>query len=357
VATVGILGLPNVGKTTLFNALTALGAPTAAHPFSTTEPNVGVARVPDDLLDRAAELEGSGRIVHATLELSDLPAMAGPGHTGLAAKFLGRLREVDALAVVLRSFQDPGVPDDDSGIDTADQAETLLLELALADAEVFTRRSEKAAKEATADPSLRRAADAVARAAALLEQGTHLRTVPWMPDELDAFRDLAPLTLKPAVWVVNLGEEEAESHVDAVTAVVPESDVVVALSALIEEEAAALDPADRAEFFEGFGLGVGALSTMVRATYRALDLISFYTLVGTKEAAARTVARGATAREAAGKVHSDMERGFIRAEVAPLSEVVAAGGWDSLKASGGTRLEGGDYEVAEGDVLLIRFSV
>ncbi len=355
-ATVGILGLPNVGKTTVFNALTGLEASTAAHPFSTTEPNVGVARIPDALLDRVAELEGSKRIVHATLELSDLPAMAGPGHRGLAAQFLGRLREVDALVIVVRAFEDPGVSADESGTDPVEQVETLLLELALADADVFARRAEKAAKEATADPALKRGADAVARAAELLEQGHHLRTAGWMPDELDAFRDLAPLTLKPAVWVVNRGEEDTDSHAARIGEVVPDGDVVVDLSARIEEEAAGLDPEDRAEFFEGFGLGAGALANIVGATHEALDLIVFYTL-GTKESHARTIRRGATAREAAGKVHSDMERGFIRAEVAPLADVVDAGGWEALKAEGGIRLEGADYAVAEGDVLQIRFSV
>lgn len=355
-ATVGILGLPNVGKTTLFNALTGLHAPTAPHPFSTTEPNLGVARVPDDLMEQAARLEGSQRVVHATLELSDLPAMGAPGHTGLAARFLGRLRETDALAVVLRAFDDPGVPADESGTDPVEQAETLLLELALADAEVFGRRAEKAAKEATAQPSMRRSADAVARAAEMLDQGRHLRTESWAADETEAFRDLAPLTLKPAVWVVNRGEDEEDGSVVPVGSVVPAGDAVVGLSARIEEEAAGLDSADRAEFFEALGLGAGALATIVQATHRALDVITFYTL-GAKEAHARTVGRGATAREAAGKVHSDMERGFIRAEVASLDQVVTAGGWEALKRGGGVRVEGGDYQVAEGDVLQIRFSV
>ncbi len=355
-ATVGILGLPNVGKTTLFNALTGLDAPTAPHPFSTTEPNVGVAKIPDVLLDRVAELEGSKRTVHATLELSDLPAMAGPGHKGLAAQFLGRLRDVDALVIVLRSFDDPGVPADESGVDPVEQAETLLLELALADADVFARRAEKAAKEATADPALKRAAAAIARAAGLLEQGGHLRTAEWMPDELDAFRDLAPLTLKPTVWVVNRGEDDTEPLDSGIEAAVPDGDVFVELSARIEEEAAGLDPEDRTELLEGLGFGVGALANMVEATHAALDLIVFYTL-GAKESHARTVRRGTTAREAAGKVHSDMERGFIRAEVAALADVVDAGGWEALKAGGGVRLEGADYVVAEGDALQIRFSV
>ncbi len=357
--TIGIVGFPNTGKTTLFNALTGLEAPTAVHPFVTTEPNVGVARVRDAALERAAEVEGSKKTVHATLDLLDLPAMARQGAGGgLGARFLGRLREMEALAVVLRAFGDEAVPAAESGIDPAAQAEELGLELALADAEVFERRREKVAKEATADPAKRPAAAAIARAADLLASGTPLRTEAWGPEERDAFRDLAPLTLKPVVWVVNVAEDEPEPAklADAVAAAVPPGDTVVALSARIEEEGARLDPADRAELFEGLGLGEGALATMVRAAYTALGLLSFYTL-GPKEAHAWTLRRGATARQAAGRIHSDLERGFIRAEVAGVHEVIAAGGWDAAKAAGVVRVEGRDYVVRDDDVILVRFSV
>jgi len=357
VAGVGILGLPNVGKTTLFNALTGLGAATAPNPFSTIEPNLGVARVQDLDLDRAAEIEESKKIVHASLELLDLPTMAGSGHSGLAPRFLARLREEDALAVVLRAFGDEVVPADESGVDPVEQAETLLLELTLADAEVFSRRSEKAAKEASSDVGMRRFADTIAGAAALLSDGTPLRSASWTAEELGAFRDLVPLTLKPAVWVINASEgDDAVLEAAAVRALVPDGDTVVVLSARLEEEALLLDPDDRAELFEGFGLGEGALATMVRATYDALGLISFYTL-GPKEAHAWTVKKGTSARGAAGKIHSDLERGFIRAEIASIDAVIEAGGWDALKASGGIRVEGKDHEIVEGDVMVVRFSV
>ena len=358
VARVGIFGLPNVGKTTLFNALTGLAAPTAAHPYSTTEPNIGVAKVLDDRLDRAAQVEHSAKIVRATLDLLDLPAMTGPAGGGFGGQFLGRLREMEALVGVLRAFTDEGVTDADSGIDPAAQAENLLLELILADAEVFARRAERAVKEAGADAAKKAFASSVQRGADHLAGGAPMRTGSWAPEDLAAFRDMAPLTLKPTVWVVNVGEDEADRAglLAAVEAVVPPGDVVVTLSAAIEEEAALLDPADRAELLEGLGLGEGALATMVRAVYSAVGLISFFTL-GPKEAHEWTVRRGATAPEAAGKIHTDFERGFIRVDVCPIESVIEAGGWGPAKTGGKVRLEGKDYVVAEGDVIEVRFSV
>lgn len=357
-AKIGILGFPNVGKTTLFNALTGLTAPTAPHPFSTLEPNVGVASVPDEKLDRAAAAEQSAKVVHAQLELLDLPAMAKPGHGGgLAGQFLGRLRDVEALAVVLREFEDEGVPDDESGVDPVGQAQELMLELALADFDIFDRRRAKIAKEAMSDASKKGAADAIAAGAAVLENGEALRQHSWEKEQITAFRDLAPLTLKPAVWIINASEDsDSAALVETVADVVPNGDIVVAVSARLEEEAAQLDPEDRAELFEGLGLGEGALSRMVQASYAALGVQSFYTL-GPKEAHAWTARVGATAPEAAGKIHSDLERGFIRAEIIPIDDAIESGGWDAAKAAGKISIEGKSYEMAEGDVILVRFSV
>ena len=356
-ASVGIVGHPNVGKTTLFNALTGLAAATAPHPFSTQEPNIGVAQVPDADLERVAVLEGSPKVVHTTLELLDLPAMSGDGG-GLGGRFLARLREVEVLAVVLRGFEDESVVADESGLDPVGQAEGLLLELALADAEVFGRRAEKAAKEASADPAMKPFAAAISAAVGLLDEGRHLRSAEWSEQQLTAFRDLAPLTLKPAVWVINASEDDpgAPAAVGAVREVVPAGDTVVALSARLEEEAALLAPEERAEVFAELGMGEGALATVVHATHDALDVVLFYT-IGPKESHARTVRRGATAREAAGKIHSDLERGFIRAEIAPLDAVIEAGGWDAARAAGVVRVEGRDYPLVERDVMLVRFSV
>ncbi len=359
VARIGIVGFPNVGKTTFFNALTGLNAPTAAHPFSTADPNVGVAKIPDPDLDEAARLEGSAKTVHATLELLDLPAMVKPGHgAGFGARFLGRLREMEALAIVLRSFEDEAVPSDESGTDALAQAQELLVELTLADLEVFERRREKIVKEATADAGKKGAAQAISRAAALLEEGMQLRTEHWEDDQLVAFRDMAPLTLKPAVWVVNVAEDSGDSLdiIEELETLVPGGDTIVVVSAQLEEEGTLLSPEDRRELFEGLGLGQGALDKVVRAAYRAMNLISFYTL-GPKESHAWTIQKGARAPDAAGKVHSDMQRGFIRAEVAPLPVVIGDGGWDEAKKAGHVRVEGKDYTVTESDVMLVRFSV
>jgi GTP-binding protein YchF len=350
-ARVGLFGPPNVGKTTLFNALTGLGAPVAPHPLSTTEPNVGVAAIPDSRLEKLGQLEGSARTVHATLEVLDLPA-SDPA--GFGAKYFGGLREVDALGIVLRTFESDAVPLDEP--DPAVQAETLLLELCTADAEVMSRRAERAGKEATADQSMRLQAETYLKAAALLQEAQPLRTADWSRQEFEWFRDLAPLTLKPTVWVVNTSEDAQGGDEQRVAAVVPASDEVISVSAKIEAEAARLEPAERSELLEGLGLGEGALARTVAALYRSMGLLSFYT-AAPKEARAWTVRAGATAPEAAGKIHTDLERGFIRAEVGAVADVIDAGGWEAAKASGLVRTEGKGYVVEEGDVLLIRFSV
>jgi hypothetical protein len=356
-ARLGIIGFPNSGRTTVFNALTGLEAVTAPHPYATADPNLGVARIPDDRLEAAARVEGSKKITHAVLELVDLPALhsADGSPNGQA---IGRLREMEALLIVLRAFDDPGVPEAGWGTDPVAQAESLLLELALADAEVLDRRAERASKEASAEPGKRSAADAIVRAAAVLAEGAALRSKEWSPSDLDAFRDMAPLTLLPAVWVVNVGEDEgdAEALRAAVAAVVPDGDEVITLSARIEEEGSRLDPAERAELFEGLGLGDGAVAAVTRATYAALGLASFFT-VGPKESRAWTVRKGSTAAEAAGKIHSDLQRGFIRAEISPIETVLEAGGWDAAKAAGKVRVEGRDHQIHEGDVIVVRFSV
>ncbi|MDE0169493.1 MAG: DUF933 domain-containing protein [bacterium] len=351
---IGLLGYPNSGKTTLFNAVTGLEAPTAPHPYTTVEPNLGVVRIVDRRLNLVAGLEKSRKTTHATLDIHDLPAVR-PG----SVRGLGPRREPDLLLMVLRGHEEEWVPEGSHGTDPVAQAEELLIELAVADFEVFDRRRERILKEASADPALRPAAAAITRAADRLADGIPLRVTPWSGAELRAFRDLAPLSLVPCVWVINLSEDDLDrdTSVDRLRKVVPGTDPVVALSALLEEEVIRLDPSERKELYEGLGLGEGAAAVVARAAYDALGLLTFYT-ISPRECRAWTVPTGTTARAAAGKVHSDMERGFIRAEVAAIDHVIGRGGWDSARgATGVVRVEGQEYELRDGDVMLVRFSV
>jgi len=349
----GLLGFPNVGKTTLFNVLTGLEAFTAPHPYTTTQPRIGTVRMPDRALDRLAALEGSRKVTHAGLDLVDLPAVR-PG----SIRGLGAGREPDLLLAVLRAHDSEAVPADEHGTDPAGQADDLLVEMALSDFEMFERRNERLTKEAAADPHLRPVAEAVTRAAERLGEGVPLRQSDWSDIEVRAFRDMAPLSLLPCVWVVNVAEDDVGEGMAAaqVRKVVPGTDPVLAVSALIEEEVAGLDASQRAEVYEGLGLGEGAPARVLRAVQDAMRSVTFYT-VNRRESRAWTVPEGTPAREAAGKIHSDMERGFIRAEVATIREVIGCGGWAKARAGSAVRVEGGDYQVRDGDVMMVRFSV
>ena len=349
----GLLGFPNVGKTTLFNALTGLEAFTAPHPYTTTQPRIGTVRMPDRALDRLAALERSRKVTHAGLDLVDLPAVR-PG----SIRGLGAGREPDLLLAVLRAHDSEAVPADEHGTDPAAQADDLLVEVALSDFEMFERRKERLTKEAAADARLRLVAEAVTRAVERLGEGVPLRQSDWSDIEVRAFRDMAPLSLLPCVWVVNVAEDDVGDGMAAaqVREVVPGTDPVLAVSALIEEEVAGLDASQRAEVYEGLGLGEGAPTRVLRAVRDAMRSVTFYT-VNRRESRAWTVPEGTPAREAAGKIHSDMERGFIRAEVATIREVIGRGGWAKARAGSAVRVEGGDYQVRDGDVMMVRFSV
>ncbi len=358
-ARLGIVGFANTGKTTLFNALTGLGAATGNHPYTTVEPFSGVARIPDPRLEAAALLENSAKTVPAVLELLDLPALSPPGEgPAPGGQYLARLREVEGLVMVLRAFTTTEVPHGGGPVDPVAQAEELLLELTVADHEMMDRRLDKLAKEAISEPAKRSAAAALEEVVQHLSRSQALRNRSWDDETRRMLADSAPLTLKPAVWVVNVDEEApgAATLREAIAGVVPPGDMVVALSARLEEEAAQISEHERRELFLGLGMGEGALALMVNAAYQSLGLISFYT-VGPKESRAWTVRAGALAPEAAGRIHSDLERGFIRVEVAPIEDVIAAGGWDEAKRQGRVRVEGKGYEVQPGDTLVVRFSV
>jgi hypothetical protein len=343
---IGIVGLPLSGKTTLFNALTRVGAPAGG---AAGKASVAAVPVPDPRVDVLAELERSRKRVLVQARFVDVAGLSLGGTGGLAAQGLGALREADALAMVLAAFD---------GSDPAAAAAELTLELTVADLESIGGGAEKAAKKATAGvKGAAQEAATLARARDLLAAGTPLRAASWDPQERRVLRNFAPLTLKPTLAVLNLGEEAAGKATERAAAAEAALGLpAVALAAALEAEAAELPPDEAAALLTEYGVRRGGLDQVVGAAWRLLDLVTFLT-TGEDESRAWEVHRGATAPEAAGRIHSDLEHGFIRAEVVGYDELVAAGGWDAAKAKGLLRTEGRSYVVREGDVLHVRFNV
>jgi GTP-binding protein YchF len=346
---VGIVGLPQSGKTTLFNALTRAGVPAGG---AAGKASVAAVPVPDSRVDVLSELERSRKRVFVQARFVDVAGLsAGGSGGGLSPQGLGALREADALAMVLAAW-------DESGPDPVEAAAELTLELTVADLESVAGGAEKAAKKARAgvkDAALE--AKVLGRARDLLDQGTPLRAADWEPEEARVLRNFAPLTLKPALAVLNLAEADAASAADrAAEAEAKLGLPTVAVAAALEAEAAELPPEDAADLLAGYGVERGGLDQVVGAAWRLLDLIVFLT-TGEDETRAWEVHRGATAPEAAGRIHSDLQRGFIRAEVIAYDDLVAAGGWDTARSKGQLRTESKSYLVQEGDVLNIRFNV
>lgn len=354
-ATLGITGLSNTGKTSLFAALTGRPQGIASFPFSTSETRIGITRIVDPVLEELGRLEGSARITPATLQVTDGPPLQEPGGD-LDARTVGKLRQADCIAVVLRAFTDPSVPDGGSGTDPRSQAEEVLLAMAISDAQMFEGSLLRLRNQATSRPERRAAYETVARASDISGDGGLLRQARWSDLELKALADFAPLTLKPVIWVVNTEEEPVTGLQNAVEGVVPTGDPVAPVTLRLEAEAAMLDPDDRAEMLQAFGLGRGAAATISHAVLDRLAVCTFYTS-NSRETRAWLTPVGSNARQAAGKVHSDMERGFIRAEVGPAQAVIDAGGWDAARAQGVVRVEGRDYPVQSRDILQVRFSV
>ncbi len=362
----GIVGLPNVGKSTLFNALTAtVQAQAANYPFCTVEPNIGRVAVPDARLERVAGLAGAARMLPTFLEFVDIAGLvrgASRGE-GLGNRFLANIREVDAIAHVLRCFEDGGVTHVDGRVDPVRDAETVETELMLADLESLERRFDQAKKRAAAgDPEQKVLARAMEPVLAALEAGRPARSVAFdREDDRAAFESLQLLTAKPVLYVCNVGETDAASgngfSQQAAARADREGAGCVTVSAAVEAEIAMLaDAGERADFLETLGLEESGLDRVIRAGYRLLGLITFLT-AGPKEARAWTVATGATAPEAAGRVHTDFERGFIRAETIAFEDYVAFGGERGAKDAGRMRAEGRDYVVQDGDVMLFRFNL
>ena len=352
----GIVGLPNAGKSSLFNALTGGSAVVAPHPFSTTETNVGVAHVPDHRLTALAEMSKSRKVVAATVEFVDIAGLVAGAASGegLGNRFLAGIREVDAVCLVLRSFVDPNVP---GGTDPVEDLAVLELELVLADADTVEHQLDR--RRRAAKSGERQAAAEVAAleaALAVLHAGTPIWRSSLSADQRADLRPFFLLTNKGVLAVVNLGEDQL-ADADAIVAKVTLGGAqVLGVCVQLEAEAAQLPDSERAELLEGLGLGEGALPRVAQAAYAILGRRTFLT-TGDKESRAWTFRAGAKAPECAGVIHSDLQRGFIRAEVIRWDELLALGSWHAAKEAGKLRVEGKDYEVVDGDVLEIRFNV
>ncbi len=361
----GIVGLPNVGKSTLFNALTATAAAEAAnYPFCTIEPNTGRVGVPDRRLEKVAELAGTTHMVPAQLEFVDIAGLVkGASHgEGLGNQFLGHIREVDAIVNVLRCFTDDNVSHLEKGIDPLRDAAIVATELMLSDLERMERRAEVLIKHARGgDAAAKADLKVVESVLAALWEGRPARDVRIGRDDRGRFDLLRLLSAKPVLYVCNVDEAAAangNAYSDAVAAAAArEGAAAVVISAAIEAEVAQLsDAAERREFLAALGMEETGLGRVIAAGYRLLDLITFLT-AGPKEARAWTVARGTTAYQAAGLIHSDFQRGFIRAETASYEDFVACGGELGTRDAGRMRQEGRNYVVQDGDVILFRFNV
>ncbi len=354
---VGIVGLPNAGKSTLFNALTSGGAQIGNYPFTTIEPNVAVAQVPDERLEAVAKTVRSSELVPATIDFHDIAGLvkgASEGE-GLGNQFLASIRETDAICHVVRCHQDAGVVHPDGRVDPIADIETIETELILADYEQVERRIPRVGKQAKAGDKAAIAEQGWLEAVRdALAAGKPARSVPVPEAAPDAARNLGALTTKPILYVANVDEDAAEVPEEVARHATSVDAGAVAVSARIEGELAELEPAEAAEMRESYGVEGSGLARLVRAAYELLELITFFTAGEDKEAVARPLHRGATALEAAGTIHTEIMEAFIKAEVIGWAELVDCGGYVAARDKGVLRVEGRDYVVQDGDVITIR---
>jgi GTP-binding protein YchF len=357
---IGIVGLPNAGKSSLFNALTRAGAEAANYPFTTLEPNVAIVPVPDERLDAVAATLGSTPTTYETIAFHDIAGLVRGAHSGegLGNKFLANIRETDALLHVVRAHDDAQVVHPEGRVDPGADLDTIETELIYADLEQAERRLQRVAREAKSGDKHAVAEEAWLRDVVdALQSGRTVRTVPVPADAPDAQRLLQPLTAKPVLFVANVAEGDPLE----VPAVIAEAAAArgagaVAVSARLEAELGELDDDEAAAMREDLGAGESGLARVIRAAFELLELISFFTAGEGKEARAHAIERGTTAWGAAGEIHGDIQRGFVRAEVVNAADLVEYGGYAGARERGRLRLEGRDYEMRDGDVMTVKFT-
>ncbi|MGN0673114.1 MAG: redox-regulated ATPase YchF [Anaerovoracaceae bacterium] len=360
----GIVGLPNVGKSTLFNAITKAGAEAANYPFCTIEPNVGVVTVPDERVTKLSEVYNSKKTIYTTIEFCDIAGLvkgASRGE-GLGNKFLGHIREVEAIVHVVRCFEDENIVHVDGTIDPVNDIETINTELIIADTEVLERRIQKAAKQLKADKSIQKELDLLNRINDFLMTGQSARMMELDEEEAEYVKSLDLLSYKPVIYAANVSEDDAASETNEYVERVrefaaKENSEVVVVCAKIESELSELDDEEKAMFLEELGIEESGLDKLIKSSYSLLNLISFIT-TGEDETRAWTIKRGTLAPQAAGRIHTDFEKGFIRSETIAYDKLMEAGGKLSVaKEHGWLRSEGKDYEVKDGDICHFLFNV